>query len=256
MKFEEKYNEEMANILPADTLNQRILNQDNLKQSTQKHQLRFNWKVSFGIVAAVAMIVLVFNYNSVATFAESIFGRFILSIGDEKVEFGDIQPVDFNFEKFNNDEETQLVTGSESSYHQIFENYEECKMETDLDIVTSDKIQYNHIDVVVSEKSSNIHISSSFDYKDETYVLNGMATAKNMGNGTWGYGTDDEVLDVYEYAEGKKAYFVNQRDKTEKDVCIGVYFVQDNIMYQMYLEVSDKDKGVEIGKELIDILAE
>lgn len=104
---------------------------------------------------------------------------------------------------------------------------------------------YSNIVIDASCDEKTIHMSSNILFEDKNYVLNGMMCYGDSAYDDWGYGTDEEITEVYEKDFGK-AYFVNQ------DGVVGVYFVYDNILYQLYLTGEEGDLAINNGKLLID----
>lgn len=61
---------------------------------------------------------------------------------------------------------------------------------------------------------------------------------------------EEPPIDVYEYAEGKKAYFVE--DQEYEDIQ-KVYFSENNILFQLFVDKSDT--GTVVAKVIIDCMA-
>lgn len=249
MKFEDKYHEELACVKPSVALNQKVLNSVSYETKKVKVKTNRSKKMIIAMAACAAMIIMAFNYNNIASFAKSILATWGLSLGNERVDFGEIKPIAFDFETFKSNPATKLVSGSTSMFYNDFYSHDECMEVTGIDMVDSEEIKYSHISVMVGEPGNIIHISSSFDYEGVRFGLNGMATTCDIEADTWGYGTNEEAIEVYEYADGKKAYFVDQG----KDV-ITVYFEFECIMYQLTIDTRDDEWGINMGKEVIDTL--
>ena len=271
MTFKERYIEEMDNIEPSDVINKRLIAiaaSENVsgaymefyKNNRALRGKRTVDKKTFSVIlkhtavaAAILGIVLVgANFDRVKAFASNLFGRFTLDAGGEKIELADIATLDFDEEKFLNSSNVKLSGMSDSemgdnvSCYKDYTDIDELKTETNIDMIKFDSGTYSHILLSILPTYKNIHISSELIYNDKTYTLNAMACYGEAYEDDWGYGTDEKVIEKYEYATGENAYFVNQ------DGTVGLYFCIGDILYQLYFTGENESNAIEIGKDILD----
>lgn len=113
-------------------------------------------------------------------------------------------------------------------------------------MIKFDSGTYSRISLSILPTYKNIHISSELIYNDKTYTLNAMACYGEVYEDSWGYGTDEKIIEKYEYTGGENAYFVNQ------DGIVGLYFSTGDILYQLYFTGETESDAVEIGKNILD----
>ncbi len=246
MKFDEKYAIELHKISPSKALNNSIISREKKENYREKRKIKLS--MVFAAVLTV-FIIVVFNFNNIGSFAKSLFGTWGANLGSERIEFGEIEGISFELEKFKSHSGTKVVKGDSCAYYHDFSSAEECRQLTGIDIIDNNSIEYVKISISTSEQAENIYLVSCFDYKDFRFDLNGLIATNNYNGDTWGYGIDEEVVEIYEYKKEKKAYFVNDSGEV-----IRVYFQEGCAMYQLSIDTSDEQWAINIGKELIDIL--
>ena len=98
MDFKEKYQDELENVSVPTRLNQQILsNNTNPVKKTSKHiYLRY----TAAAIICVATLGIIVNFNTISTIAKSLFGTFKIIVGDKEFDFGEMETIEFDFEKF------------------------------------------------------------------------------------------------------------------------------------------------------------
>lgn len=230
--------------------------------SEQKENKKMVYKKIVKRVAiAMAAVLVVFGasqtsvVSNVTAAIKEYFGKFHLSAGKEEIDFGEMVPVDIDYEAFKSAKGTKRVIGS-NSYCHAYSDLEELEAETGLRLWSSDEIKVSYVSLHLDYDYHTGHIGCTFVYQGKKYDMNGMfMTAERKDN--WGYGTELEPYRTYSYGDGQKAYFVkNKRYEGEKKEYFKrqeVYFAKDSILYQLFVENSQK--GSEMAEKIIDEIA-
>ncbi len=249
MNFKENYQDELENVSTSNALNQNVL-----KLATEKNaKINIRRKIPNFATAAIlciAIIVLIANHNNISAFAKSILSYFSLSIENEKVDFGEIETIAFDFK--GNDE-----------FYQTYESRSECISDTDLPLIDFSNANITDISILAIKEYGYINIVSSCIYTDYNFTLNGMATTTGFDQESWGFGTDEDIIEVYEYSNGKKAYILEYDDEpsTEEGVVIAesvydayiqVYFEENSILYQLTVSGDSEKDAIKSAKDLLD----
>ena len=94
MNFKEKYQEELNNINVPHELNRQILCK-NAKKRFKPAYMRY----AAAAVICVAALGVITNFNTISTIAKSLFGTFKIIVGNEEFDFGEMETIEFDFEK-------------------------------------------------------------------------------------------------------------------------------------------------------------
>lgn len=205
-------------------------------------------------VAAAAVLCLVFgmaNSSRIAGFAKELTDSFFLSAGEKHTrhKLDAIAPVAFDVDGFCMDTGTQAeVMYSDpdvKSYWQTFADYKQMHRVSGMELPNASVVEYSQIAVVIEPEYGYGHLSMQTDFAGTSYSINGMFTTKNFRQEAWGYGHEDEVDEVYEYADGRYAYFIQTHNRNGQ-----VYFSEQGILFQMFFSNGSRQER-EKAKELL-----
>ncbi|MCH5268531.1 MAG: hypothetical protein J1E62_09330 [Lachnospiraceae bacterium] len=241
MNFKENYQREMNELRKPSYITEKVLNEVDREQERYANRTLLKngatWKVA-AAAFAIACVLGLWQHENLIGFAESIPGLFTLSVNNEKDdEFGKINPVNMDVEAFINDAETESLPGEDDNpfYTQIFTSYQEMNQLTKLEFPCADKVSYSEIMVGIEPKYHVGHLSMALSYQGVSYRLNGMFALEGYDKKDWGYG-DTGKKEIYEYQDGKNAYFVNSSGEGYK----AAYFVEKDILFQLFFIDSNK----------------
>lgn len=193
--------------------------------------------------------------SNVTAAIKEYFGKFHLSAGKEEIDFGEMVPVDIDYEAFKSAKGTKQVIGSDSYWHS-YSDLEELEAETGLRLWSSFEIKVSYVSLHLDDDYHTGHIGCTFVYQGKKYSMNGMfMTAERKDN--WGYGTKAEPYRTYSYGDGQKTYFIKEKgyegdEKGEHGKQI-VYFTANDILYQLCVERTQEE--TEIAENIIDEIA-
>lgn len=232
-----------------------------LLSSQKENKHRIYKKMVKRVAVAMVAVIVAFEVSqtsvvgNVTAAIKEYFGKFHLTAGKEEIDFGEMVPVDIDFEAFKSAKGTELVMGSKTRYWHEYSGLEELEEETGLHLWSSDEIKVSNISLTLDFYHQGL-ISCEFSYQGKGYTMNGMFVT-DEGKDTWGYGTKVDPYRTYCYGDGQKAYFVKDEgyegDEKGKLGIQVVYFTADNILYQLFVERSQK--GTEMAENIIDIVA-
>lgn len=243
MNFQKKYQKEMDGIQRTEEL--KALASENMYQHRETVHKKQHWQAAVAVVAICFVIVAAVNSNKVVSFAKSLFGSFTLSTGKITMDLDDVVPVPFDKEAFIADKKTHEFDNC--NYVQLFETYEEMTQKTGLKLPKAESLEYKNISLAIDTENSYGHISVEICLNGYNFEANGMFGIDGFQQENWGYGTKEIPEEIYEYADGKKAYFINSEEVNR------VYFSEGNILFQMAIEKADDAKLQ--AKQVIDIMA-
>lgn len=247
MNFKENYQREMNEIEKPSGITEKVLNAADTEQETyaankNRNVLRSGaiWKTAVAAIAIACVLSLCLQHEKVISFAQSVLNRFTVSVNNEDMEFGKIEPIDMNIEAFIKDTKTEVVGGGEPtpSYYQTFTSYQEMKQLTQLELPCADKVEYRDIWLHIIPEYKTGYVDMQILYEGASYNVNGMFTLDAFDQKEWGYGTKGSK-EVYQYGDEKKACFTKDSDGYET-----VYFVEGNILFQMSFNNGD---DIEMG---------
>ena len=193
------------------------------------------------IVLAAALLTLALSCTAMAC---GVLGEtFGLWLGDRKVELDKLTPVAFDLEGFL----AEYPTGV-ADQDRVFRDAGSFTRATGMTLPGAEELQMTDIVLSVSNRWRTGHISITVGTEDGEAIMNGMFLLEGHTQEKYGYGVKARRADeVYEYAEGRRAYFIKE------DEVIRVYFVEDGVMFQ--LTVEDSKSGKALGKEIVDRMA-
>lgn len=255
MNFRENYQREMNEIEKPADITKQVLNAADMAQETYTSVYRKKnrnilkndsiWKTATATIAIACALALCLHHEKVISFAQSVLDRFaVLSVNNEDIEFDEIEPIKINMESFVGD----------AKNYQTFIPYQQMNQLTQLELPCPDKVEYRGISIDIISQAKTGRVYAEILYKGASYNIIGMFKldgfdAKEWKFG-WGFGTEG-AKDVYQYGDGKSAYFVKDLDGTDT-----VYFVEGNILFKMVFNCSD---NIELGptankKQVKDLL--
>ena len=211
------------------------------------------------VVAVVAVVIVLGTLQTsvvgnVTAAIKECFGKFQLHAGKEQFDFGEMVPVEIDFETFKSAKGTERVIGSQTEYWNLYSSLEQLERATGLHLWNSDEIKVSEISLSLDVYHQG-NISCEFAYQGKRYAMNGMfMTAENKDN--WGYGTKVEPYRTYSYGEGKKAYFIKDEGyeghgKGNPGMQV-IYFATDTVMYQLFVDRTEE--GTQTAENIIDII--
>lgn len=195
------------------------------------------------IVLAAALVALALSCTAMAS---GVLGEtFGLWLGDRKVELDELTPVTFDLEGFLAEYPTGVADGD-----RVFRDADSFTRATGMTLPGAEELQMTDILLSVSNRWHTGHISVTVGTEDGEAVMNGMFLMEGHTQEKYGYGVENTRADeVYEYTEGHKAYFI----KGDEGQYTQVYFVEDGVMFQLFVENSRS--GKELGKQIVDCMA-
>lgn len=242
MNFKENYQLEMNEIEKPSGITEKVLKAADTEQETyaankNRNVLRSGaiWKTAVAAIAIACVLGLCLQHEKVISFAQSVLNRFTVSVNNEDMEFGKIEPIDIDIEGFINDAKTKSVGGPDlvPDYYQYFSSYQEMKQLTQLELPCADKVEYREISLHITPGYQTGYVNAQILYKGVSYNINGMFTLNGFDQEEWGYGAEGSE-EVYQYGDGKTACFIKDSDGNEK-----VYFEEGNILFQMHFNNGD-----------------
>lgn len=241
MNFKESYKNEMNQVIRDKALDEQIFHYK--KKKKEWHIIK---KTFVPIIVSISLFILFCYSDEIQTLADFIYGTYSLWVGDTKINFEELKPIAFDKEGFIQDPNT-VYESMYGSYYQNFDTYDTLKEVTNIQLPEHENIQYLCSVVLIAESGYG-HLSIDFIYKGTQYHLNAMFLVEEVFDDSWGYGEDEKVKEVYEYAENKKAYFVSS------ETLQATYFSIDNILYQFY--TADTSENTKIVKEILSLMGE
>lgn len=252
MNFRENYQREMNEIEKPADITEKVLIAADREQATYADKKNRSvpksgdiWKTAAAAIAIVCVLGLCLQHEKIISFAHSVLNGFTLSVNNEDMGFGKIEPVEINIEDFIRDEKTEDI-GPTPSYSQHFNSYQEMNQLTQLELPCADKVEYKETWVHIDPQYKIGHLGADFSYKGASYYMNGMFTLDGFDQEHWGYG-DKGRKEVYQYGNGKKACFVKNSDGYET-----VYFMEGNILFQLFLGNGDDTSKKQV-KDLLKL---
>lgn len=240
MIFKEKYKQEMDIVKHDVSLDEKILREvEREEESMMRRSYKF---VPAALAATIALVIMVCNFETIAVYASSLFGNFGLSLGGEEVVLDEIEPVNLDYERYLNDEKAEWKGAN------YYYNYQDFYDGLGIELPTRNCFEHTEISVHLVEEHNIGHIGVQFLYENEPYHMNGRFIISDVARDGLGYGEDVRAYEVYEYAEGEKAYFVKDADEYYQRV----YFSTEQYVFQLFVENSDE--GAEKAKEILEII--
>lgn len=241
MNFKECYKAEMDAVKKTPNLTGEILFTEEVRKQfenceSEKRQ-RAGWAKTWRSVVfaavAICMIGTVINHEKVEGLAKSLFGMFTLSTDEEEMDFGEMEIVQMNMEKFIADPETTKAGGTGEnkvlSYNHFFGSYEKMNQVSGIVLPCADKVEYTDITVDVVPEWGYGHISAQMSCDGASYNVNGIYAVNEFGEDSLGYGDrNGATVEKYEYGKDKRAYFLEAPDGG-----LRVYFAEEGILFQM-----------------------
>lgn len=194
------------------------------------------------IVLAAALVTLALSCTAMVC-TGALGETFGLWLGDRKVELDELTPVAFDLEGYL----TEYPTGV-ADQDRVFQDAGSFTRVTGMTLPGAEKLQMTNILLDISNRWRTGHLCMTVGTGDGEANINGMFLLEGHTQEKYGYGVENNRADeVYEYAEGRKAYFIKGDEITQ------VYFVEDGIMFQ--LMVKNSKSGKELGKQIVDCMA-
>ena len=193
-----------------------------------------------GLAAAAAVLVLILSCTAMA-YTGVLGDTFGLWLGEKKVELDKMAPVTFDLENYLEEYPGGYAT---------FQDYSDFTKATGMTLAGAEQLRLTNLWVDISERCRTGHMGMDIEVEGETAYANGMFLLKGNTEREYGYGVEaSRAHYVYEYEEGRKAYFI----KDGEDQYSQVYFMEDGVMYQ--LTVDNSQAGKELGKKIVDRMA-
>ena len=162
------------------------------------------------------------------------------------------EPMNFTAKDIIQSSNMELADGSNESYVKSYLSLEDFRRDTGIPLYNSRDVTFYSVQLRVSSEYNWGDLSILYDCGGTQGHMNGMFMLEGYQQSELGYGIEDGKLDsTYEYGEGKTAYFIKYQNP---DAACGVYFSEKNMIFQLF--VPDDSEGREIGKKIVDALAE
>lgn len=240
MNFKDSYKQEMDLIKKPAGITKKVIENAVVLQEQDISSKKISWcpAILRTAIAAITLVCIIggtLQHEKIMSFAESILGIFTLSTNNEKMGFGEIQPVPMDIKGFITNAGTKIVLDSENkaeppyNYYQYFDSYKDMNKVTNIVFPCADKVEYRDIAVDIIPEYNYGHISAQIIYDGVSYNINGMYTVEGFEHESWGYGVNNaKTVENYQYGSDKTARFVEDDNKHEI-----VYFSEKNILFQM-----------------------
>jgi hypothetical protein len=201
-----------------------------------------------GILAAAAVLVVVLSCTVMAC-SGALGSTFGLWLGGQKVELDEFTPVAFQLETYLEEYPDGFAN---------FGSYDDFTEATGMSLTDSEQISFSDvwvdIDVgyhggsqyYIGHLGLEIEVDGAHAYTNGMFLAGGEAPSESLSYGV----ESSKAYYVYEYAPGRKAYFVKDKDPDSK---IQVYFTENGIIYQLMVDKSKE--GKELGKKIVDCIA-
>ena len=246
MNFKDSYKNEMKHIKHNTAIDDKIL--ENMEQPVHKRINFAKWGVAVAAMLCVAVISM--NADVIASYTEAMVGKFGLYVGGKKIKLSEMTPIEVDFEKY-------AAYNKATEKDEIFDNQELLEEHTGIVLTESEHLELKEISTFISAYEQTGHLSMEVLCEGKQYHMNGMFVLEGYDhkNLKYGYGIDVEPTEIYEYGEGKYAYFVQDTDKDYDGVgSQTVYFAERGIMYQLFIDKSKE--STELGKKIVEYMAE
>lgn len=258
MKFKDEYVHEMNQIRHNEKLDERILERLDVNEPKRKCQ-----RVKLlPVAAAICVLMLALNFETITTYAERNLGDFTTSLGEEEVVFGQIRPVNFDYDCYLQEEK---LRGGTSGIGADYDNYEDFYEAFGIALPGHTVVEYERISIVAIEKYHVGNIIMVFEHQGEERVIHARFLFSDEASGDLGFGTDYEAYHVYEYMDGEKAYFVRPLDYSAgTEICYVedgeqaknqvVYFATENLVCQI-TQIDNSEEETRKIEDLMDVIA-
>lgn len=259
MNFKENYQREMSEIEKPSGITEKVLNAADMEQETYAGKKNRSvpesstiWKTAAATIAIACVLGLCLQHEKVIGFAQSVLNRFsILSVNNEDIYFDEIKPVKINMEGYLKGEPASEITPNS---WRLFTSYHQMNQLTQLELPCADKVEYKDTSISIQSSTQTGRVYADILYKGVSYTIIGMFKLDGFEEKEWGFG-DFGTKEVYQYGDGKSAYFVKEEVDGPDTV---VYFVEGNILFKMVFNSSD---DIELGptankkqvKDLLDL---
>ena len=231
-----EYRHMMEQAALSDEKKEEILTM--LDNQDMKKRRRPSVKV---MVLAAVLVALALSCTAMASGV--VAETFGLWLGDRRVELDELTPVAFDLEGYLTQYPTGIVDGD-----RVFQSADSFTRATGMTLPGAEELQMTDIALSISNRWRTGHLCMTVSTGDGEAQMNGMFLLEGHAQEMYGYGVENTRADeVYKYAEGRKAYFI------KGDEIIQVYFVEDGVMLQMFVENSRS--GKELGKKIVDRMA-
>lgn len=249
MNFKENYQREMNEIEKPADITKQVLNAADVEQETYTEKKNRNvpkngaiWKTAVAAIAIACVLVLCLQHEKIIGFAHSVINHFsVLSINNEDIYFDEIEPIKINMEGY-------LKGEPASDSWRLFTSYQQMNQLTQLELPCADKVEYREPSISMQSSTQTGRVYADIWYKGVSYYIIGMFKLDDFKEREeWGFG-DFGTKEVYQYGDGKYAYFV----KEELDEPFHrVYFVEGNILFNMCFNYSDNIDGPTANKKQV-----
>lgn len=240
MTFKEMYKMELETI-KRDTVLDKAFFQRIDEDSKPISPMRQKFA---SIVVVTIFVFMVCNFETVAIYATSLIANFSLALGGEVIILDEIESIEFDYERYLTDERADKKGAN------YYSSYEDFCEGLGMTLPGSEILEYTQVSVFVNLEYNVGHIGTQFFYEDELYEMNGRFVISDYAYENLGYGEKDKAYLVYEYTDGKKAYFVKKKGSDYQMV----YFSTEKYVFQ--LKVENSKKGVEKAKRILDSMGE
>lgn len=234
-----EYRHMMEQAALSDEKKEEILTM--LDNQDMKKRRRPSVKV---MVLAAVLVALALSCTAMASGV--VAETFGLWLGDRRVELDELTPVAFDLEGYLTQYPTGIVDGD-----RVFQSADSFTRATGMTLPGAEKLRFSGILLAISKTWRTGHLAMTVGAESGEAHLNGMFLLEGHTQEAWGYGVERARADeVYEYAEGRRAYFIKGKGEYRTQV----YFVEGGVMFQMFVEPSPA--GEALAKQIVDCMAD
>lgn len=207
-------------------------------------------KIKRVVIIPLAAVLALILAGAALAYTGAVTDTFGLWFGQQKVELDPLSPVSLDLDAFIRYAEERPEEEDISYVAQFVDSFDFTE-KTGMVLSDISRIGMVNVHVGISDRYRTGHITMEVLLNGQRYPMDGMFLLEGNTQTDYGYGVEaKKAYYVYEYAEGRKAYFV--RDGIFDNV-MAVYFTENGVMYQLFVENSKA--GKELGKEIVARMA-
>ena len=253
MRFKDEYKNEMNRIRHNANLDESILTAGTRVSTTPKRRIYV--KKYSAIALAVLSLMVIANFSNIRSFGDNIIGKYRLSTADSRNDMDDLNPVDFDIERFSAFSNVTRDDTDGISYFTSGLDADTLKEYTGIELPKSSEVLFHNISINVSETYKNGHLTmfvsdgKTIDtHMNGQFLINGCDSSQFLG---YGYNTG-KIVDEYTCRNGSKAYFIKENEQSYDKDRLAVVFCADDIQYQLFID--DTEEYIQFAKTVADTM--
>lgn len=253
MRFKDEYKNEMNCITHNANLDEAILTSDTSPVKAPKRRIYVK-KYSAIALAALSLVVIA-NFSNIRSFGDNIIGKYRLYTTDSRNDMDDLNPVDFDIERFSS---LSNVTKDDTDGISYFTNGLDAATLSEyagIELPKNSEVLFYDISVDVSETYKNGHLTMFLSdgktidtHMNGQFLINGCDSSQFLG---YGFNTG-KIVDEYTCRNGSKAYFIKENEQSYDKDRLAVVFCADDIQYQLFID--DTEEYIQFAKTVADTM--